>query len=40
MGLFDALESGEYEVGFDGVFVTEGSDEVPAEEDYLEESEE
>ena len=40
MGLFDALESGEYEDGFEGEFETEGSYEVPAEEDYQEESEE
>ena len=37
MGLFDALESGEYEDGFEGEFETEGSYEVPAEEDYQEE---
>ena len=40
MGLFDALESGEYEDGFEGEFETEGSYEVPAEEDYQKESEE
>lgn len=40
LGLFDALEFGEYEEGYEGEYETEGSYSVPEEENYPEESEE